>query len=203
MTTPVGETITDRVRAAMKVRGVSRRGLRWKLDAMYVGGANTLKRMDSAAQGLSVSEITSICTVLDIPLEWALEGGDSPVPPRLSPAEKYHMMLLASSLNFKRCVRVTRRAMIGVAVCALVTSVVGGYLVVGDTLLHRLTGGVAIGIALIAAVSLGYVWNRNSPSAVAAREAELNAQLADLTVQVEREHMSERLPNTDKEQPLW
>jgi hypothetical protein len=196
-------SMTDRIRAAMQVRGISRRGLRWKLDAMYVGGANTLKRMDSADRGLSISEITSICTVLDIPLEWALEGGDSPVPPCFSPVEKYHMMLLASSLNFKRRVQVTRRAMIGVAVCALVTSVVGGYLVVGDTFLHHLTGGVAIGIALIAAVSLGHVWSRNSPSAAAAREAELNDQLADLTVQVELEHMSERLPNTDKEQPLW
>lgn len=196
-------SIVDRIHAAMEVRGISRRELRRKLDAMYAGGANTLKKMGSIEQGLSVSEITSICTVLDIPLEWALEGGDSPVPQRLSPVEKYHMMLLASSLNLKRCVQVVRRVMVVVAVGTLITSAVGGYLVVGNTVLQQMTGGVAIGIALIAAVSLGYAWSRNSPSAVAKRKTELNEQLADLTVQVELEHMSERLTNTDKEEPSW
>ncbi|TXH09980.1 MAG: hypothetical protein E6R04_06865 [Spirochaetes bacterium] len=188
-------SVSERIHAAMDVRGVSRRGLRWGLNDLYADGAKIVKRVDSARQGLSVSEITSICTVLDIPLEWVLEGGDSPVPPRLSPVEKYRMTLLASSLNFKRRVQVLRRAMVVIAVCALVTSVVGGYLVVSDTLVCHLTGVSTLVIALAAAVFLGYAWSKNSPSAAAAQEAALNDQLADLNMPVELGHMSERLIN--------
>lgn len=191
-------SLTDRIHAAMDQREITPRDLCNALHRTYANGSKIMNKMNSPEQGLHVSEVASICAVLDIPLEWAFEGGDTPVPPRLSPVEHLHIGLLASSLNFKQRTQLLRTTLAIAVVCAMTASVIGGYLVVvGGTTWNLLTGVSALFTALVAAILIGHAWSRYSPSTMAAQEAALNEQLADLTTQME--HLFDRSTSTDKE----
>jgi hypothetical protein len=145
-----------------------------------------VKRALSGNVWLSTSEITSLCAVLDVPVEWLIDGGGKGVPPRLIGGEHYQLTLLAMSLNYDFHSRAVRKSLIFATICVVSMALIGGLLLTLDVAGNSLTRVVAFTFTLVAGAFLGYCWSRNTPSAVERSKATLTESLADISTAIEQ-----------------